>query len=341
MKWKIRGYDIVRCLKIEIFVDLRLIGANGEKMFGRQRVFGVKHRWAQLPERGTPAALRTIRWVGMRVGRRAGRVLLYPIAFYFLLTATFARRSSRRYLRRVFGFDAGWRGVFRHIHCFSATILDRIYLLAGQFERFDIRLYNGELIAAQVAAQRGCILLGSHLGSFEVLRVLGVTLKRFPVKVLMDVEHNRSITDFLDALNPDIAGTVIPLGAPENLLKVKESLDQGYLIGTLGDRVALSDKVVRCRFLGAETDFPAGPLLMAAIMRCPVILFFGLYRGGNRYDIHFELLAEEVTMRREQRQEDIRCWTQRYVERLEYYTRQAPYNWFNFYDFWGEESAGS
>ena len=299
----------------------------------------MKPRWAQLPERGTPTALRMIRWIGMRVGRRAGRLLLYPITLYFLLTAKSARRSSRRYLHRVFGFDAGWQGVFRHIHCFSATILDRIYLLAGQFKRFDIRLYNGELITAQVASRRGCILLGSHLGSFEVLRVLGVTLKRFPVKVLMNVDHNRSITDFLGALNPEVADTVIPLGRPETLLKVKESLDQGYMIGTLGDRVTVSDKVVRCRFLGTETDFPAGPLLMAAIMRCPVVLFFGLYRGGNRYDIHFELLAEEIAMRREQRQEDIRGWTRRYVERLEYYTQQAPYNWFNFYDFWDEESA--
>jgi predicted LPLAT superfamily acyltransferase len=25
----------------------------------------------------------------------------------------------------------------------------------------------------------------------------------------------------------------------------------------------------------------------------------------------------------------------RYVERLEHYCRLAPFNWFNFYDYWG------
>jgi len=25
---------------------------------------------------------------------------------------------------------------------------------------------------------------------------------------------------------------------------------------------------------------------------------------------------------------------QKYVERLEHYCRLAPYNWFNFYDYW-------
>jgi predicted LPLAT superfamily acyltransferase len=27
---------------------------------------------------------------------------------------------------------------------------------------------------------------------------------------------------------------------------------------------------------------------------------------------------------------------QRYAERLEHYTRIAPYNWFNFYPFWNQ-----
>jgi predicted LPLAT superfamily acyltransferase len=34
------------------------------------------------------------------------------------------------------------------------------------------------------------------------------------------------------------------------------------------------------------------------------------------------------------RNEMIRQAQQRYVERIEYHCRNAPYNWFNFYDFW-------
>ena len=71
-------------------------------------------------------------------------------------------------------------------------------------------------------------------------------------------------------------------------------------------------------------------------MHCPIILFFGLYRGGNRYEIHFEKLFEGVTLNRDRRAAEIQNWTQRYVDRLEHYTRLAPYNWFNFYPFWDE-----
>jgi predicted LPLAT superfamily acyltransferase len=292
------------------------------------------HRWTNLPERGTPALLHLIVWIAARIGRRATRLLLYPITVYFLISAQVARRVSYEYLKRVRGRPAYWWHVFCHFHCFAATILDRVYLLKGEFERFDVTLHQKEILHRQIESGEGCILLGSHLGSFEVLRTLGVTQQDFPLKVLMDIAHNENITRFLDALNPEIANTVIVPDRPDTLLRVKESLDAGFLIGMLGDRVLSGGKTTQCQFLGSVATFPAGPILLTAMMHCSVILFFGLYRGGNHYEIHFEHFAQEVVLNRDRRAEEIQHWTQRYVERLEHYTRLAPYNWFNFYPFW-------
>jgi len=166
------------------------------------------------------------------------------------------------------------------------------------------------------------------------LRTLGVTQQDLPLKVLMNIAHNENITRFFDALNEKIAGTVIVLERPDTLLKVRESLDAGFLIGMLGDRASSDGKTTRCQFLCAPATFPAGPVLLAATMHCPVILFFGLYRGGNSYEIHFENFAEQIVLKHDQRAEDINHWMQRYVARLEHYARLAPYNWFNFYSFW-------
>ena len=291
-------------------------------------------RWAQLPERGTPAMLRLIDWIAVNIGRAAARLLLYPITLYFLIGAYAVRRTSYDYLRRARGRPVRWWHVFRHFHCFGATILDRVYLLRGEFQRFDVRLHHKEVLHRQVESGKGCILLGSHLGSFEVLRTLGVTQQDFPLKVIMDIIHNQNITRFLDSLNPAIANTVIVSDRPDFLLRVKESLDGGFLIGVLGDRASSDGKTTQCNFLGAPATFPAGPILLAAIMHCPVVLFFGIYRGGNQYEIYFERLAEEVILNPDRRAEDVQHWMQRYVDRLEYYTRLAPYNWFNFYPFW-------
>jgi len=202
-----------------------------------------------------------------------------------------------------------------------------------------VKLHGKEILHRRMESGKGCILLGSHLGSFEVLRALGVMQRNFPVKVLMDPVHNQNITRFLDALNPVIASTVIAPDRAETLMTVKESLDAGFFVGTLGDRVSTGDKTTKCQFLGQPASFPVGPIVLAAMTHCPVILFFGIHLGRNRYEIYFEHFADEITLDRDRRAEEIQLWMQRYAGRLEHYARLAPYNWFNFYPFWDQVPA--
>jgi predicted LPLAT superfamily acyltransferase len=297
----------------------------------------MSRAWFAQRERGSPLAIQIILWIAQRLGRWAARWLLYPISAYFLLSASAARHASRDFLRRIHGRPATLGEVARHLHCFGATILDRVFFLLGRFELFDIRFHGREPVDALLEQGRGFLLLGAHLGSFEALRALAVSQQQARMKVLMYRDHNRYLTRLFDSLNPAVAETVIPLGTPTALLKVKEALEEGEIVGMLGDRVAESEKVVRCRFFGEETKFPAGPMLLAGTLGVPVVLVFGLYRGANRYDIHLELLSEAVRFTRAERETVVSQWTQRYAERLEHYARSAPYNWFNFYDYWDDK----
>jgi len=278
--------------------------------------------------------LHLIRWIAMHLGRPTARVILYPITLYFLLFAPAARRASRDYLQRVLAPPVHWWHVARHIHHFSATILDRVFLLTGKYACLDIHTHNLERLQQQLDTGSGCILLGSHIGSFEVLRALGVCQQRLPVKILMQEAHNEMITRILHALNPDISETVIQSGDVDVLLQVHEYLQQGYLIGMLGDRVLDSRKTVRCEVLGSAATLPSGPMLAASVLKVPVMLFFGIYQGGNRYDIFFEDFAERVTLDRKRREPDLQVWLQHYADRMTTRARSHPYNWFNFYDFW-------
>ena len=85
--------------------------------------------WSEHREGGSRFALWLIRTFGLRFGRSCSRLLLYPITLYFFLRRGAERRASYDYLQRITGRPANWRMVYRHIHCFAATILDRIYLL--------------------------------------------------------------------------------------------------------------------------------------------------------------------------------------------------------------------
>jgi predicted LPLAT superfamily acyltransferase len=294
----------------------------------------MSRAWLEQQERSSEFWLRLIRWIALNMGRPVARLFLYPIAIYFLIFSIKARRASKDYLRRVLGRSPGFVDQFRHFYYFAATILDRVYLLSGQEGLLDIRIHNEEVLLEKVDSGNGVILLGSHLGSFEVLRALAVHQQHFPLKVLMYADHNEMVTRMLSVLSPEVAETVIPLGKPNTLLRVKESLDRGDLIGILGDRIAESDKHVECNILGGKTKLPAGPMLLAVTLKVPVVLFYGLYKGGRRYDIHFELLTEAVAVSRVERESTINDLTRRYAERLEFYAKQEPYNWFNFYDYW-------
>lgn len=293
-------------------------------------------RWVRQAERGSRALIVLIGWITLHIGRWAARPLLFPITLYFILTAREQRFASRQFLSRALGRRATLWDVARHFHTFASTILDRVYLVRGDYKRFKLHMHGVDVAFEQVNKGRGCILLGAHVGSFDVMRMFAMMDDRIEVKVLMYEDHNATLTGLIYSLNPKFSDSIIPLGGIDSLLRAHECLGRGELIGILGDRVTENDRTTRCSFFGDKATFPAGPVLLASMLKVPVLLFFGIYLGSNRYALHFELFADEIQIRRAHRDKDIRAWAQRYADRLEHYARRAPYNWFNFYDFWDE-----
>lgn len=293
----------------------------------------MRKGWLDQSERGSLLAMRALTWITLKLGRGFGRLFLLPICVYFIIFSREARRSSLDYLRRVLPHRPRWRDIVRHYHTFASTIHDRLYLLSGQHHYFDIRVHGYEEIEP-VIRQQGCIMLGSHLGSFEVLRSLGMFERSLQVNVLMHESHADKLNGILHSLNPTVQPGVIALGKPDTLLKVHECIERGEIVGILGDRTFKSEKNVTCDFLGGQVVLPQGPFALAAILKAPVILFYGLYRGGKRYDLHFELFEAAPSVERGQRNARIAEWAQRYADRLAHYYRLAPFNWFNFHRYW-------
>jgi predicted LPLAT superfamily acyltransferase len=292
--------------------------------------------WKKRPQAGGRFAIWLIREAARRCGRRFVRPFLYPITLYFYLRRRMERRVSAAYLARVHDRAVGPLAVLAHIHAFASVILDRVFLLTRGFAPFDIRLHGYEQLQAQIARGNGVLLLGAHHGSFEALSVLKQQCPDVLLKVVMDRQQTADLNRLLYTMNADVSRQIIEVGSNpgEFALQLQAVTQQGGVIGLLGDRVRAGESVVSARFLGAPAEFPVAPYLIASMLKVPVVLGFGIYRGGNRYDLHFEVLAESIQMTRAERPARLREWAQRYAERLEHYTRLAPYNWFNFYDFW-------
>ena len=295
---------------------------------------GRPPQWTVQSERGALPLIKLMVWIALRLGRPIARLFLYPICLYYLTFLTQPRRASQQYLARVLDHAPGLSDVFRHFHTFACCVLDRLFLLNDQIQMFDLEVHGEEIVLDIMKDGSGCILLGAHFGSFEVARALGRRHTDLKITLLMYEENARRIRTVLTAINPNHATDVIGLGKSDSLITVGERLEEGHCVGLLPDRSIGGEGQVRCSFLGSPAAFPLGPFQMAALLRRPVVLMFGVYRGGRRYEIFFELLSDPTDLPARGRNEQAREILRRYVERIEHFCHEAPFNWFNFYDFW-------
>lgn len=302
----------------------------------KQRVSLLAEIWIDQQERSNPLALRIICRFAQWMPRIITRLWLWPITLYFFLFAPAARSASRHYLCRVLGSRVRWYHVFIHLHCFASIVLDRVYFLTDRFDKFKIDICGTELLEQALEDSTGAVLLGAHVGSFEALRCLAIRHANLPLKIMMYQDHNAMITRLLDELNPQVAKSVINLADPNALLQAREVIESGGFVGMLGDRVLPTEKTVAVKFLDTCVDFPAGPVSVAAMLGVPVFLFFGVYRGGNRYQVHLYQLSEGKQIDRKARDEYVAALVQRYADTIESVLFANPYNWFNFYDYWGD-----
>jgi predicted LPLAT superfamily acyltransferase len=289
--------------------------------------------WTGKAERGSTSLIRLIVWLARTGGRRLCMVLIYPITFYFLLADGTARRASAQFLQAALGRRPRWTDSFQHLRSFAITLLDRVYMSAGEFHRFDVRIEGLLLVEHALQGGKGCLLLGSHLGSFDLMMLAQRAMDGRPISVLMRVDPRarlRSIAGIAQA-GPQL----IPTGQPGSLLRAHEALSRGEIVGLLADRVDDGAASLPAVFLGHTVTMPLAPHVLAARSGAAVLACFGLHEGANRYTIVFENLGPAPAP--DARGAALQPALDRYTALLEQYARQHPLNWFNFYPYWVDE----
>lgn len=311
----------------------------------------MKYRhWAQIGEVTFVAGIKLLFTAHRIIGRGPFRVLVYPVVLVYLLRHPLARTSSRAYLSRVFRLVHQeerrvlfWHSL-RHFAAFAESILDKLRIWTGELRPSDIVMHGHNVIDEQSAVGRGGVIIVTHLGNVELCRALGTWRPNAAFTVLVHTKHARSFNALLTELNPSSSLNLLEVTeiSINTIISLRERIDRGEYVVIAGDRVPVSDRprVASAEFLGAPASFPIGPYVLASLLQCPSFLLFSISEGGS-YHIYFERFRERIALERSSREATFHHLAADYAARLTHYCRLAPFQWFNFYDFWALADAGS
>ena len=276
------------------------------------------------------------------LGRLPFRLCLYPVVFFWWLGSGVARRASLDYLRRlqaaerVFPRRPGMRESLRHFLLFAETLLDKMLAIGGRYPYERIAMSGHEPMLAASQAGQGGIIATAHMGCLELMQVAARWREGFRVTILVHTAHARRFNDILARLNPDAAVQLLQVSefSPAMAMLLADRVAAGEFVAIAADRVPVTgDRVCHAEFLGAQAGFPAGPWLIASLLRCPVWGMSCLH-DGDGYRARIDLLREQVRLPRGERQQALDDCAATFADWLTACLRQSPYDWFNFYDFW-------
>ncbi|MCL2012845.1 MAG: hypothetical protein FWG75_08680 [Cystobacterineae bacterium] len=248
--------------------------------------------------------------------------------------------------------EVGKLSALKHMVAFALTVIEKTQAWGGKIPLRRIH-FQGEEVATLVAALekgRGAVLLCSHLGNAELLRALadhqytGVSREIAVSSVLDNVSP--FFSRLLSTLNPRSSLKLIHAQSigPNSIILLKEEIERGGLAVIAADRTSAQNRnnCFSLPFLGAQAPFPKGPFLLAALLEAPVYAVFALRQKNlsprPEYNMHVHRLGSIEGIHpasRKERNKTMENWARHYAALLEAHLLENPYQWYNFYDFWG------
>lgn len=273
--------------------------------------------WHEQKEQSAGRFRILLMWYFYRfLGKNAAKILFLP---GYLFIYPFCK-PARAALRQYYGVLGVKDRSFRHILEFAWSMLDKTdactlcknppsFTLAG-----DTDWMKG-----------GCFLLSTHLGCIEVMPALRKSRGQTPrVHAFQQMGHDAVFTqvfaEHMDA-NQLTLHAVEDIGV-ETAVEMKSAIEAGDIVLMAADRPSAGSKaVLRQRFLGRDCVWPKGVFRFARMMESPIYAIICVKTGWNSYEIVAKRMGTDPLAD--------------YVAFLEENVRRYPYQWYQFYKFFG------
>ena len=342
--------DNVRISKMHTKLFFGMLFGLPRRLFSRK---GDNSHWSQTKERGSSLGFKLITQSYRIGGHFLCRCIMYPVIAYFFLTGTKARTASLDFHRRLHQYlicsanntrsaEPSLKNSFKHFVNFGNAALDRIDAWCKRISLDQVVFENRAQFYSELGTKKGAVLLASHLGNIELCRAVSAQSRNITVNVLVRTSNAENFNKMLKQLNPEsdvnlIAVDELSLGSS---ILLQEKIEQGELVVIAADRTSnqAKERVFFSEFLGEKAAFPQGPFILSALLDCPVYTIFCLKNNDNQYQVFLEKLSDTLNGPRSGRMQRLQIAVDTYSTRLETLACQYPSQWFNFYDFWQQQS---
>jgi len=247
--------------------------------------FGRGHRAARRLARVIDAAV----WAGSRVPAPVAHALALIGGNLEWALRPAKRRRLRANLAHAVDVSAGGRRRLRQVvhHEFvneARRSADLLWAL-GRRQEFlaTVQLDGVEHARRAAASGRGVILLGLHIGGWEVATAVPAEILPVRTSVLVAddwlawaIEHARA------------AAGLHVLYVDRSALEAARLLRRGEALLLLGDDPTRAAATRPVAFLDAAADLPVGPVRLSRVTGAPIVTFAVLPDGPRRWRIHID-----------------------------------------------------
>jgi len=307
----------------------------------------TKH-WADVRERGAEWGPALMAFIYRTLGRTVCLIVMAPVILYFYAAATRQRRASLDYLRRVWVAQGRtdkpthWHAL-KHFFAFGESLVDKFGAWTGRVDRVDVDAIDGGNFDAMRNDPRGSLIISAHVGATEIVRAIASRYQRRRITIVIHSAQAARYTKLIERFAPQSQVSLVQASEFDvaTAMALSAAIERGEWVVIMGDRMPVkrSERGVMANFLGAPAPFPQGPFVLASALRCPIYTLFCTKLGG-RHRVQVSLLSQGLALPRRGREAALAALVQQYAGALEALVLAAPYQWFNFYDYWADSSDG-
>jgi predicted LPLAT superfamily acyltransferase len=259
-------------------------------------------------------------------------VLYFVVLYYFFFSPETSRHIYYFYHQRIgLGKVKSFFKIYTSYYRLGQMLIDKVMIMSGMKDKFTSQSFGAENMRAIVAEKKGGILLGAHLGNWEIA---GHYLMNYgdTINILVYDREHEQIKEYLENVTGGRKFKLIPIKDDlSHIYEIGEALGRNEIIATTADRFLADGKTRSVNFLGEQARFPLGIFQIIKTFRANYSFVYGIKRSATHYNFYcrpHRTVTKETTI--DMIMED-------YARDLEAMVRETPDQWFNYYDFWKKE----